>query len=158
MHELIRVAIPKKCTENGQWPVVILNPVNPPIGLANRAIFTHVYKVVTSAWHSHCEKLYSFLPLTFSCGVLETGGIVITPRPSLDDTPPKPSFPTRPFWGIQPELINPQVSTYALCVRWTPSNPAIRGLVAGVQWTPSNPATLGTCQSVLIREVASFQG
>ncbi len=27
-----------------------------------------------------------------------------------------------------------------------------------VQWTPSNPATLGTCQSVLIRGVASFQG
>ncbi len=25
-------------------------------------------------------------------------------------------------------------------------------------WTPSNPATLGTCQSVLIRGVASFQG
>lgn len=40
----------------------------------------------------------------------ETGGIVITPRPSPDDTPPKPSFPTRPFWGILPELINPAVS------------------------------------------------
>ncbi len=25
-----------------------------------------------------------------------------------------------------------------------------------LQWTPSNPATLGTCQSVLIRGVASF--
>ncbi len=27
-----------------------------------------------------------------------------------------------------------------------------------LQWTPSNPVTLGTCQSVLIRGVASFQG
>ncbi len=28
----------------------------------------------------------------------------------------------------------------------------------GMQWTPSNPATLGTCQSVLVGGVASFQG
>ncbi len=27
-----------------------------------------------------------------------------------------------------------------------------------IQWTPSNLATLGTCQNVLIRGVASFQG
>ncbi len=27
-----------------------------------------------------------------------------------------------------------------------------------MQWTPSNLATLGTCQSVLIRGVVSFQG
>ncbi len=27
-----------------------------------------------------------------------------------------------------------------------------------IQWTPSNPVTLGTSQSVLIREVALFQG
>ena len=39
----------------------------------------------------------------------ETGGIMITPRPSPDDSPPKPSFPSRPFWGIQPVLINAKV-------------------------------------------------
>ncbi len=37
-------------------------------------------------------------------------------------------------------------------------NPLWKGSLLCIQWTPSNPATLGTSQSVLIREVASFRG
>ena len=35
---------------------------------------------------------------------------MITPRPSPDDSTPKPAFPTRPFWGIEPVLVNEQVN------------------------------------------------
>ena len=34
---------------------------------------------------------------------------MIAPRPSPDDSPPKPGFPMRPFWGIQPELLSKKV-------------------------------------------------
>lgn len=40
---------------------------------------------------------------------------MITPRPSPDDSPPKPSFPSRPFWGIQPVLISAKVSSETFC-------------------------------------------
>ena len=36
----------------------------------------------------------------------ETGGITITPRPGPDNNPPKPGFPTRPFWGLQPAILD----------------------------------------------------
>jgi len=36
----------------------------------------------------------------------ETGGITISPRPGPDDSPPKPGFPTRPFFGIEPVLVD----------------------------------------------------
>ncbi|XP_064403228.1 acetyl-coenzyme A synthetase 2-like, mitochondrial [Halichondria panicea] len=36
----------------------------------------------------------------------ETGGITITPRPGPDNSPPKPGFPTRPFWGMEPALLS----------------------------------------------------
>ena len=39
----------------------------------------------------------------------ETGGISIAPRPSPDDSTPKPGFPMRPFFGIQPVLVDDQV-------------------------------------------------
>lgn len=39
----------------------------------------------------------------------ETGGIMITPRPSPDDSTPKPGFPTRPFFGIDPVLVDDKV-------------------------------------------------
>ncbi|CAI7997283.1 Acetyl-coenzyme A synthetase 2-like, mitochondrial [Geodia barretti] len=38
----------------------------------------------------------------------ETGGISIAPRPSPDDSTPKPGFPMRPFFGIQPVLVDDQ--------------------------------------------------
>ncbi len=42
----------------------------------------------------------------------ETGGIMITPRPSPDNSTPKPAFPTRPFWGIDPVLVDEKVCSY----------------------------------------------
>ena len=43
---------------------------------------------------------------------LETGGITISPRPGPDNNPPKPGFPTRPFWGLQPAILNRKVNWY----------------------------------------------
>ncbi len=40
---------------------------------------------------------------------------MITPRPAPDDSAPKPGFPMRPFFGIKPELVNPEtVSHYSI--------------------------------------------
>lgn len=44
----------------------------------------------------------------------ETGGITISPRPGPDDSPPKPGFPTRPFFGIEPVLVDLEVRTSML--------------------------------------------
>ena len=41
----------------------------------------------------------------------ETGGIAITPRPGPDDSTPKPGFPMRPFFGIEPVLMDEHVSS-----------------------------------------------
>ena len=35
---------------------------------------------------------------------------MITPRPSPDDSTPKPGFPMRPFFGIDPVLVDDKVS------------------------------------------------
>ncbi len=45
------------------------------------------------------------------CSSPETGGITITPRPGPDNNPPKPGFPTRPFWGMEPALLSVEVLT-----------------------------------------------
>lgn len=42
--------------------------------------------------------------------IAETGGIMITPRPSPDDSTPKPGFPMRPFFGVDPVLVDDKVS------------------------------------------------
>ena len=47
----------------------------------------------------------------------ETGGIAIAPRPSPDDHTPKPGYPMRPFFGIEPVLVDDQVSQE--CVQCT---------------------------------------
>ena len=39
----------------------------------------------------------------------ETGGIAIAPRPSPDDSTPKPGYPMRPFYGIEPVLVDDKV-------------------------------------------------
>lgn len=44
------------------------------------------------------------------CKFPETGGIVIAPRPAPDSTTPKPGFPTRAFFGIDPVLVDSNVS------------------------------------------------
>ncbi|CAB3991687.1 acetyl-coenzyme A synthetase 2-like, mitochondrial [Paramuricea clavata] len=36
----------------------------------------------------------------------ETGGIFIAPRPSADNSTPKPEFATRPFFGVEPVLLD----------------------------------------------------
>ena len=41
--------------------------------------------------------------------ISETGGIMITPRPSPDNSTPKPGFPMRPFFGIDPVLVDDKV-------------------------------------------------
>ncbi|CAH3040949.1 unnamed protein product [Porites lobata] len=54
----------------------------------------------------------------------ETGGILLSPRPAPDESPVKPEFPTRPFFGVEPvildekgrELIGNDVKG-ALCIR-----------------------------------------
>lgn len=50
----------------------------------------------------------SFMCIYFSCA--ETGGITISPRPAPDDSPPKPGYPSLPFFGILPELRTENVS------------------------------------------------
>ncbi|KAL4237994.1 Acetyl-coenzyme A synthetase 2-like [Mactra antiquata] len=55
----------------------------------------------------------------------ETGGIAITPRPSAPDAEIRPAMPMRPFFGIEPVLMDPQKGTElkgndvkgALCIR-----------------------------------------
>ena len=34
---------------------------------------------------------------------------MITPRPAPDNSTPKPGFPTRPFFGIQPAIVDESV-------------------------------------------------
>ena len=37
---------------------------------------------------------------------------MITPRPSPDDSTPKPGFPMRPFFGIDPVLVDDKVCMF----------------------------------------------
>ena len=39
----------------------------------------------------------------------ETGGILLSPRPAPDDSPVKPEYPTRPFFGVKPVLLDEKV-------------------------------------------------
>lgn len=40
---------------------------------------------------------------------VETGGIMITPRPAPPDLDLKPAFPMIPFFGVQPCLMDAEV-------------------------------------------------
>ena len=44
--------------------------------------------------------------------ILETGGIFIAPRPSAHGDKPKPEFAMRPFFGVEPVLLNSEVSRF----------------------------------------------
>lgn len=39
----------------------------------------------------------------------ETGGVLIAPRPSAPNEPIFPAMPMRPFYGIEPALVEPDV-------------------------------------------------
>lgn len=39
----------------------------------------------------------------------ETGGILLSPRPAPDDSPVKPEYPTRPFFGVKPVIFDEKV-------------------------------------------------
>ena len=43
----------------------------------------------------------------------ETGGIAITPRPSAPEAEIRPAMPMRPFFGIEPILIDPQTVSHS---------------------------------------------
>ena len=65
-----------------------------------------------------CSCIFGTIPLkfhaamTFFTHATETGGIMITPRPSPDDSTPKPGFPMRPFFGIDPVLVDDKVCMF----------------------------------------------
>ena len=40
----------------------------------------------------------------------ETGGIMLTPKPSGPRTRPKPGFPMLPFFGVDPAILDANVS------------------------------------------------
>ena len=44
------------------------------------------------------------------CCFLETGGIMIVPYPAPENQVWKPSCPLRPFFGVEPVLLNEEVS------------------------------------------------
>ena len=52
---------------------------------------------------------------------------MITPRPSPDDSTPKPGFPMRPFFGIDPVLVDDKV-TYVSTVLPPPLDLGLAGL------------------------------
>ena len=45
----------------------------------------------------------------------ETGGVLIAPRPAPNDHTPKPGFPMRPFYGVQPLLMDEKVQVVLQC-------------------------------------------
>ena len=42
----------------------------------------------------------------------ETGGVFLAPRPGPDNSMPKPEFATRPFFGVEPVLLDSNVSFF----------------------------------------------
>lgn len=42
--------------------------------------------------------------------IIETGGVMIAPRPSSSDSTPKAGYPMSPFFGIDPVLLDNNVS------------------------------------------------
>ena len=47
--------------------------------------------------------------------ITETGGIAITPRPSAPEAEIRPAMPMRPFFGIDPALMDPQT---VILINW----------------------------------------
>lgn len=65
--------------------------------VADRLVLLYILRLFLSSYNNHYNNHK------------ETGGIMITPRPSTDDSTPKAGFPTRPFWGIEPVLVDEKV-------------------------------------------------
>lgn len=47
---------------------------------------------------------------------IETGGIMITPRPSTTDSTPKPGYPMTPFFGVEPVLMSDAVRIHCASI------------------------------------------
>ena len=58
------------------------------------------------------RSIYPVFQFYFIYNFLETGGIMITPRPAPNNSIPKPGFPMIPFFGVEPVLMNDKVSIY----------------------------------------------
>ncbi|XP_028409880.1 acetyl-coenzyme A synthetase 2-like, mitochondrial [Dendronephthya gigantea] len=59
------------------------------------------------AWHWYNEVVgESRCTVVDTWWQTETGGIFIAPRPSSDNSAPKPEFATRPFFGVEPVLLD----------------------------------------------------
>lgn len=66
-----------------------------------------------------CKWMSSNSLYMYSIPFTETGGISIAPRPSPNNQTPKPGFPMRPFFGIEPVLVDEEVNCVctSLCVK-----------------------------------------
>lgn len=69
--------------------------------------------------HLPCEIVFVFAQMVhllqyvfFLCA--ETGGILLSPRPAPDDSPLKPEFPARPFFGVEPVILDDKVTAKGL--------------------------------------------
>ena len=76
--------------------------------------------VVDTWWQTGNGRAFGYGQLYF----IETGGIMITPRPSSNSLVPKPGFPMIPFFGIDPVLLDDDV-------RSDPNTIMIRFLMQG---------------------------
>ena len=64
----------------------------------------HVHYVCISMYNGSMTVDKFCFTLHYVFSTVETGGITIAPRPAPDDSPPKPGYPSLPFFGILPEL------------------------------------------------------
>ena len=68
---------------------------------------------IVDTWWQTGTIIYLISQIDFNItATLETGGIMITPRPSSDDSTPKPGFPMTPFFSIEPVLMSDDVICY----------------------------------------------
>ena len=64
---------------------------------------------VVDTWWQTGKSCDCHVTVGYCIITIETGGIMITPRPSPNNITPKPGFPMRPFFGIDPVLMNEEV-------------------------------------------------
>ena len=77
-----------------------------------------VNQVLTDAPENLCHQMcihihyvnVGYSLYMYSIPFTETGGISIAPRPSPNNQTPKPGFPMRPFFGIEPVLVDEEVN------------------------------------------------
>lgn len=69
--------------------------------------------------HLRCEIVFVFAQMVHLLQYVfllcaETGGILLSPRPAPDDSPLKPEFPARPFFGVEPVILDDKVTANGL--------------------------------------------